>query len=116
MSSVYKIGATEIKVPRTFRVARMPIEHPARVSSGKLVVDYVTSKQVFHLYYDDITGSELNTLMSLLTATVFFDFTFPGLVSAETATVKLFELLPRRFALDMTDGLYDEVDIRLIEQ
>ena len=110
-----QIGATVIPTPQKFSVEDFGIRTDSRVASGKLVVDYTTSKKKFTLQYSYLTGTQLNTLIGLLTADVFFTLTYPNETGSTTAVVTAGNI-PRRLWYNSGAKDYDNITIELIEQ
>jgi len=110
-----QINGTPIPTPQGFYVDDGDIRSDARVASGKLVVDYITSKKKFSLQYSHLTGTQLNALIGLLTAAVFVTLTYPTETGSTTATVTAGNI-PRRLWSNEGSKQYDNIRIELMEQ
>jgi len=110
-----QISGTPIPTPQGFYVDDIDLRKDARVTSGKMVVDYIATKKKFTLQYSHLTGTQLNALLGLLTAAVFVVLTYPTETGSTTATVTAGNI-PRRLWSNEGSKQYDNIRIELIEQ
>jgi hypothetical protein len=110
------INGTVIKTPTNFTIERFNLTKAGRTASGKMTMELIAKKRKFTLEYAVLTGSELNTILSLIDGNVlFFTLGYTENGTAKTATVYA-GAIPS--TLYRNDGPYywTDVSFSLIEQ
>lgn len=110
-----KLNTTTIPTPHQFVISNSPIEKITRLASGKLVKDVVAIKKTFSLSYNDITGTDLNTILGIIGTGDFVTLEYPTETGTGTATVTAGEI-PRELWINSGAKRYREVSLELVEQ
>ena len=111
----HSIDGTTIPTPQTFNVSSFDIKRESRLASGRLVVDVVATKKSFSLTWVDLTGTEMDSLLNLLYANTFLDYTYPDETGSDTATVTKGDV-PRELWVNYDGKRYRGIQVELIEQ
>lgn len=111
----HTINTSPIRTPTQFETETFFIEQSTRLASGKLVIDRRATKRIFRLSYNEITGTELSTILSALTAPAFVTYGFPAEIGTDTATVKVGNI-PRELWFNLGAKRLRNVSLELIEQ
>lgn len=113
----FKIDATAIKRPSSFRIERFNITTLHRLASAKMVGDLVARKRKFYFTYDQIDSRQMDVILSLLWTP---DELFHTLSYVENNVVKTAEVYVGSIPtlLHRTGGLWvwKDVSFDLIEQ
>lgn len=71
----YTINGTPIKKPTDFTIERYNLTDSGRLANGDMVMALIAKKRKFLLKYAALSGTDLNTILSLIDGTAMF-FTF----------------------------------------
>lgn len=110
------INSTPILTPTTFSVRDVPIVRTVRLASGTLKKRTIATKKRFTLAYNDITGSELSTIIGAIGAGAFVTLGYPNETTDTTATVTLASDIPRELWTASPSKRYRGVSFELDEQ
>jgi len=113
--SSHKINDTGIKTPHRFQVQTYDIKNEDVLAGGKRVIDIIATKKRFSLAWVDMTGSELDSLLTLMDAEVFFDYTYPTETGENTVTVSRGPV-DRELFINYNGKRYRGVGVELLEQ
>lgn len=115
----FQIDGHLIPDPAKFDIKNQKIETKTRLSSGKLVIDSITTKRIFELSYPFISNVNLDIFRDAYIKTgSFFTFTFRHDGSTKTATVTMNDF-PESLYYEETSAnnwMYKDVSITLEEQ
>jgi len=87
MSVQLAINSTPIKRPDSFSIERYNLTKAGRVASGLMTLELVAKKRKFLLRYNQLTGTDLSTILSLIdTDEMFFTLSYTENGVTKTAT------------------------------
>jgi hypothetical protein len=111
-----KLGGKSIKQPFPFTIERYNITKAGRVASGLMTLDLVAKKRKFLFRYSSISGSDMNTILSVIdTNDMFFTISYEENGVAKSATVYAGHI-PSELVRSGSEWYWKDVNFDLIER
>lgn len=112
----FKINGTTIRTPTEFHIERYNLTKAGRVANGTMHMDLIAKKRKFLFRYTVISGTDMNTILSLIDGTnMFFTLSYVENGTTKTAVCYAGHIPTERFR---TDGVWywKNMDFDLIER
>lgn len=113
---IVSLGGVAIKQPTALSIEKFNLTKSGRVASGKMKMELIAKKRKFTFAYEIISGTDLETLLSIIdTTTMFISLIYNENGHQKSAIVYVGAIKAQRFR---TDGImyWKGVTFDLIEE
>lgn len=115
----FVINNVSVKRPTNFKIERYNVTNLERLADASMVGDLIAKKRKFYFTYEQISGYDLDIILSAIweSTALFFTLTYPENGIQKTATVYVGSIPSElHFAGRTTNWVWRDVTFNLIEK